>query len=147
DRVKKIHPISLRICPARTYGAVPRMCPWLESVRLIRFRIPSTVTPSGRFTSFLVANRIVMCLLLALGVGDEDGGGGAAFWGLVWPRGVLWTVLLGVTTFHAPAVAAAGPAGTVVVWGALGRLAVCSTPLSVVGASPLGLIWTNLGFP
>src|SRR5207302_6959384 len=147
DRVRKMHPISLLICPARTYGAVPRMWPWLESVRFIRFRIPSTVTPSGRFTSFLVANHIVMCLLLALGVGDEDGGGGAAFWGLVWPRGVLCTVFLGVTTFHAPAVAAAGPAGTAVVCGAAGSLSACSAPLSLVGATPLGLIWTNLGFP
>ena len=58
-----------------------------------------------------------MCLLLALGVGDEDGGGGAVFWGLVWPRGVLCTIRLGVTTFHAPAMAAAGPEGTVVVGG------------------------------
>src|SRR5207237_3762945 len=113
------------------------MWPWLESVRFIRFRIPSTVTPSGRFTSFLVANRIVTCLLLALGVGDEDGGGGAVFWGLVWSRGVLCTVFLGVTTFHAPAVAAAGPAGTAVVRCTTGSLPVCYAPLSVVGPSPL----------
>src|SRR5207302_5383608 len=81
DSVRKMQPISLRTCPARTYGAVPRMWPWLESVRFIRFRIPSTVMPPGRFTSFLVANRIVMCLLLALGVGDEDGGVGPHFGG------------------------------------------------------------------
>src|SRR5437588_6142649 len=115
DRVRNMQPISLQMCPARTYGIEPRILPWPNSVMLIRFRTPSTVTPSGRFTSFLVANRIVMCLLLALGVGDEDGGGGAVFWGLVWPRGVLCTIFLGVTTFHAPAMAAAGPAGTVVV--------------------------------
>src|SRR5205807_8963183 len=147
DRVKKIRPISLRLCPARTYSIEPRILPWPNNVMLIRFRIPSIVIPSGRFTSFLVANRIVMCLLLALGVGDEDGGGGAIFWGLVWPRGVLCSTFLGVTTFHAPAVAAAGPSGTAVVYGATGSLSVCSAPLSVVGASPLGLIWTNLGFP
>src|SRR5205807_3692589 len=105
------------------------------------------VTPSDRLTSFLVANRIVMCLLLALGVGDEDGRGGAVLWGLVCPRGVLCTVLLGITTFHAPAMAAAGPVGTAVVWGATGSLSVCSAPLSVFGTSPLGLIWTNLDFP
>src|SRR5437588_6554212 len=140
DRIRKMHPISLRTCPARTYGIEPRILPWPNSVMLIRFRIPSIVTPSGRFTSFLVANRIVMCLLLALGVGDEDGGGGAAFWELVWPRGVLCTTFLGVTIFHAPAVAAAGPAGTAVVKGATGWSTVCSAPLSVVGGSPLGLI-------
>src|SRR5437588_7386243 len=110
-----MQPISLRTCPARTYGIEPRILPWPNSVRFIRFRIPSTVTPSGRFTSFLVANRIVMCLLLALGVGDEDGGGGAVFWRLVWLRGVLCTTFLGVATFHAPAMAAAAPSGTAVV--------------------------------
>src|SRR5207237_9491513 len=100
-----------------------------------------------RFTSFLVANRIVICLLLALGVGDEDGGGGATFWGLVWPRRVLCTVLLGVTTFHAPAVAAAGPVGTAVVWGAMGWLAVCCAPLSSSRGFPPGSHLDQSGFP
>src|SRR5207237_5042794 len=95
DRVRKMHPISLLTCPARTSGIEPRIFPWPNSGMLIRFRIPSIVTPSGRFTSFLVVNHIVICLLLAFGVGDEDGGGGCVFWVLVWRGGVLCSVLLG----------------------------------------------------